>query len=79
MRQSAEDLEARINLAAESAGLAFWSIYPEKSTAWMSEKGRALYGFDLTQPLTRDETWNAGEPGTMWVFRKGRLAATLGS
>lgn len=32
-----------------------------------------------TVPLTRDETWIAGEPGTMWVFRKGKLAATLAS
>jgi glutamine amidotransferase len=32
-----------------------------------------------TMPLTRDETWTAGEPGTMWVFRKGRLAQTLQS
>lgn len=32
-----------------------------------------------TQPLTRDETWNVGVPGEMWVFRKGRLAETLSS
>ena len=32
-----------------------------------------------TMPLTRDETWTAGEPGTMWVFRGGRLARTLAS
>lgn len=30
-----------------------------------------------TQPLTRDEAWTAGEPGTLWVFRGGRLARTL--
>lgn len=30
-----------------------------------------------TVPLTRDEAWTAGEPGAMWVFRKGRVAATL--
>jgi predicted glutamine amidotransferase len=30
-----------------------------------------------TLPLTRDETWTAGEPGTMWVFRDGKLAKTL--
>jgi len=32
-----------------------------------------------TMPLTRDETWTAGEPGTMWVFRRGKLAKTLAS
>src|SRR5947199_6115130 len=37
--------EARISLAAESADLAFWVLYPEQNTAWMSAKGRAMYGF----------------------------------
>jgi glutamine amidotransferase len=32
-----------------------------------------------TMPLTRDETWTAGEPGSMWVFRKGNVAQTLAS
>jgi glutamine amidotransferase len=30
-----------------------------------------------TAPLTRDETWTMGRPGEMWVFRRGKLAATL--
>lgn len=30
-----------------------------------------------TAPLTRDEEWTVGKPGEMWVFRKGRLTATL--
>jgi PAS domain S-box-containing protein len=45
---------ARINLAAESADLAFWVIYPGQNTAWMSDKGRTIYGFDSTQALNRD-------------------------
>jgi glutamine amidotransferase len=32
-----------------------------------------------TQPLTRDEQWTIGVPGEMWVFRRGRLRATLPS
>ena len=40
--------EARISLAAESADLAFWILYPERNSAWISEKGRAIYGFDPT-------------------------------
>ena len=32
-----------------------------------------------TEPLTRDETWTAGEPNTMWVFRRGKLIETLAS
>ena len=46
--------EARINLAAESADLAFWILYPGQNTAWMSEKGRLIYGFDSNLPLTCD-------------------------
>jgi PAS domain S-box-containing protein len=44
--------EARISLAAESADLAFWILYPEQNAAWMSEKGRLIYGFDSNLPLT---------------------------
>jgi len=46
--------EARISLAAESADLAFWILYPERNSAWMSEKGRAIYGFDSALPITCD-------------------------
>lgn len=30
-----------------------------------------------TVPLTKNETWTHGEPGTMWVFDQGLLRATL--
>ena len=32
-----------------------------------------------TEPLTRDETWIAGKPGTLWVFQNGRLQEALNS
>jgi predicted glutamine amidotransferase len=32
-----------------------------------------------TEPLTRDEVWQQGQPGTMWVFDHGALRATLKS
>ncbi|MCK6534926.1 MAG: class II glutamine amidotransferase [Polyangiaceae bacterium] len=32
-----------------------------------------------TVPLTTNEAWTHGEPGTLWVFDKGRLEATLPS
>jgi predicted glutamine amidotransferase len=32
-----------------------------------------------TEPLTRDEAWTEGVPGTLWVFRRGELVATLRS
>jgi PAS domain S-box-containing protein len=44
--------DARINLAAESADLAFWVLYPEQGNAWMSDEGRRIYGFDSNLPLT---------------------------
>ena len=31
-----------------------------------------------TAPLTRDEEWTVGKPGTLWVFQKGALKATFG-
>jgi PAS domain S-box-containing protein len=46
--------DARISLAAESGDLAFWILYPEQNTAWMSEKGRLIYGFDSKLPLRCD-------------------------
>jgi len=32
-----------------------------------------------TEPLTSDEVWTAGTPGTLWVFRSGQLEASLPS
>src|SRR5437763_7091819 len=46
--------EASISRAAEPADLAFWVLYPEKNTVWMSEKGRGMYGFTPHEPLTRE-------------------------
>jgi len=54
VQETLRERDARINLAAESADLAFWVIYPEQNTAWMSDKGRKMYGFDSKLPLTRD-------------------------
>jgi PAS domain S-box-containing protein len=53
-QEALREREARISLAAESADLALWSLYPEQGTAWMSEKGRAIYGFEPDAKLTCD-------------------------
>ncbi len=53
IQETLRERDARINLAAESADLAFWVIYPEHNSAWMSDKGRLIYGFDSTLPLSR--------------------------
>jgi PAS domain S-box-containing protein len=46
--------DARISLAAESAELAFWVLYPDGKDTWMSEKGRLMYGFDSNLRLSCD-------------------------
>jgi len=53
-QETLRERDARISFAAESADLAFWVIYPEQNTAWMSDKGRVMYGFDSKLPLTRE-------------------------
>ena len=51
-QQILRERDARISLAAESADLAFWVLYPERESGWISEKGRAIYGFDSKSPWT---------------------------
>jgi len=46
--------DARINLASESAELAFWSINFETKKTWMSEKGRAIFNIPPDEPLSRE-------------------------
>src|SRR5215471_11228848 len=52
-QQILRERDARISVAAESADLAFWVLYPE-GDAWISDKGRRIYGFDSNLPLTCD-------------------------
>ena len=61
--------EARINLAAESANLALWVYDPEKNLAWMSEKGRAIYGFGSKEALSRDSFVSCVHPDERQVVR----------
>jgi PAS domain S-box-containing protein len=46
--------EDRMNLAAESANLAFWSINFETKELWMSDKGRAIFNFGSDEALSRE-------------------------
>ena len=46
--------EERISLAAESADLAFWTINFERNESWMSENGRAIFGFAPGESLSRE-------------------------
>jgi two-component system, LuxR family, sensor kinase FixL len=62
VQETLRERDARINLAAESADLAFWVIYPEQNRVWMSDKGRAIYGFDSKLPLTRDLLFSRVHP-----------------
>ena len=46
--------EERINLAAETANLAFWTINFERNESWMSGKGREIFNFGPTRPFSRE-------------------------
>ncbi len=46
--------EERINLAAESANLAFWTVDYERDESWMNEQGRAIFNFGPDEPLSRE-------------------------
>jgi PAS domain S-box-containing protein len=52
--ETLREREARINLAAESANLALWTVDFRRGESWMSEKGRALYHLAPDEPLTRE-------------------------
>ena len=52
--EAVREREARISVAAESADLALWVVYADQDVAWMSEKGRMIYGFRPDETLTRD-------------------------
>lgn len=52
--EAVREREARISVAAESADLALWVIDPNRNAAWMSEKGRMIYGFGPDETLTPD-------------------------
>ena len=43
--ETLREREARINLAAESANLALWTVDFERGESWISERGRALFQF----------------------------------
>jgi two-component system sensor kinase FixL len=52
--ETLREREERIGLAAESANLALWTIDFEKRESWMSDKGRELFGFAPSEPLSRE-------------------------
>lgn len=60
--EAVREREAQISVAAESADVAFWVLYPEQNTAWMSEKGRKIYGFHPHEMLTRDSLVKRAHP-----------------
>jgi PAS domain S-box-containing protein len=60
--EAVREREAQISVAAESADLAFWVVYPEQNAVWMSEKGRKIYGFHPQEILTRDSLVKRAHP-----------------
>ena len=48
------DREARINLAAESANLALWTVDFERGESWINERGRVLFQYGPEESPTRE-------------------------
>ena len=53
-RETLQEREERIRLAAETAHLALWTIDFERGKSWMNDKGRSLFGFGRDEPLSRE-------------------------
>jgi two-component system sensor kinase FixL len=69
--------EARISLATESANLALWVCEHASGAAWMSEKGRAIYGFGTEEALTRESFIRSVHPDDREIV-KAAFERTLG-
>lgn len=48
------DRDERINLAAESANLALWTIDYQRNESWMNDKGRDLFEYKEDEALSRE-------------------------
>jgi PAS domain S-box-containing protein len=53
-RETLQEREERISLAAETAHLGLWTIDFERNRSWINEKGRDLFGFAPNEPLSRE-------------------------
>ena len=54
VEETLREREQRIELAAESANLALWTIDFSRHESWMNDKGRELFGFGPNEPLSRE-------------------------
>jgi two-component system, LuxR family, sensor kinase FixL len=52
--ETLHEREERIELAAESASLALWTIDFRRRESWMNDKGRELFGFGPNERLSRE-------------------------
>jgi PAS domain S-box-containing protein len=57
-----KEREARIKLTTESANLGLWVYDPRQDSAWMSDKGRTIYGFAPDEPISRASFFLAVHP-----------------
>src|SRR5262249_31285441 len=54
--------EERLNLAADSADLGMWEWNIVHDEVWITEKGRALFGFGSSEKLNRDRFLSVMHP-----------------
>lgn len=52
--QTLRERDERVGLAAETANLALWTVDFENRQSWMSDKGRALFGFGRDEVFSRE-------------------------
>ncbi len=57
-----KEREARIKLTTESANLGLWVYDPRQDSAWMSDKGRTIYGFAPDEAISRASFFLAVHP-----------------
>ena len=54
--------EKRLNLAADSANLGMWEWDIARDEIWITDKGRAMFGFDSSEKLDFDRFRNRLHP-----------------
>ncbi len=71
--------DERINLAAESANLAFWTINLERNESWMNNQGREIFNFEPDEPVSRERFLSRVHPEDREAVGEAIERAQVGS
>jgi len=61
-QKALHEFEERVALAAEAAHLGVWELNIETKELWVSDKARALFQFDRSEPITFEDFQNRVHP-----------------